>query len=184
MRDNKDLAVIVLDRDIFDSLFSLAEIGSRECGDEHVITIIRRHSRKFNKSLRDERQAELATKREAWLNAKREISMFLKNNSGKIVYLKERTGIYMPVLVKGRTPKSQNYTVPTVRVQLLAQSDNMVINVSTRLLVSELPEGIEKVKDGSWKDYYASKEATISRVEELARRDNESRRNAYKAFEE
>ncbi len=66
MKKNHDRSVVVLDREVYDTLVGLAGVGMIECGDREEYYAALRHARKFNTQLAEEHQQAIAREKAAY----------------------------------------------------------------------------------------------------------------------
>lgn len=136
MEENSDPKIVVIDRDMYDLLRGLAEIGAVERGDD--LTALDRHIRRFNPALAVEAATVRREEEQHLRNLRKAAKDLLKRQIGKTVFYKVSERRFCPGILKG-IEREGRHTV--LRVLLVGAFDEARIHPSS--VFEEVPAEAE-----------------------------------------
>lgn len=163
MKENKDKHQVVMAREMYDELYSMAatharnsEEGCRVPGqpDNPISRLakVRRHVQKYNKPLHEERQVQVAKNAAEYRRLRNVVIDLVVNHVGDIVWFKSRSpaprgldeGIefYIAYEVVGRSELSK------LAIKVVPKTGGCVSDKHISALYTELPEGYTYETEG------------------------------------
>jgi hypothetical protein len=148
MKVNKDKYQVVVSREMYDDLMRLAIIGDYESsGNGETAAKVRRHVRKYNKHMHEERQVEVAKDAAEYRRLRSKVIALISTHGGEMVWRKSKTPpppglsegytFYLGCKVVGRSELNKL----CVKVRNMDGTGNSDIHIDA--LLTELPEGYE-----------------------------------------
>ena len=148
MERNLKSGIVVMDRDIYNTLRHYAAIGASEAGGciEHV----EKHVRRWNAEVSDDYQLARHRQRETFEKGKAAVQALLRSHCGKTVFIKTAR----EVLSEARLLSAVKGNKLWVRVE--DSLDDKVKELHISEVFAELPEGYRKHMIGRWAGQYVS----------------------------
>lgn len=137
MIENKNIHQVVMAREMYDQLIRLAEMGVHAgvSSDDQQLRKIKRHVRKFNTDLHNERVNEVEQVMYHWDRSRRELKDFIALHQNKALFGEDDGGVF-EARVLGPSPTNKLY------VMLRDIHRDRVIHCDPRLLIAVLPDNM------------------------------------------